>query len=100
MESLIENSLKYSEEPHTKEEYKNKLDELQKKAQEVFSKMYQGMPQNGMPQGVDPNMFANMNPEDLQRAAAEAAKNMSPEDMAKFANMAKNMKGPTVEEVD
>ena len=27
-------------------------------------------------------------------------KNMSPEDMAKFANMAKNMKGPTVEEVD
>lgn len=100
MESLIENSLKYSEEPHTKEEYKNKLDELQKKAQEVFSKMYQGMPQNGMPQGVDPNMFANMNPEDLQRAAAEAAKNMSPEEMAKFANMAKNMKGPTVEEVD
>lgn len=95
MESLIENSLKYSEEPHTKEEYKNKLDELQKKAQEVFSKMYQGMPQ-----GVDPNMFANMNPEDLQKAAAEAAKNMSPEDMAKFANMAKNMKGPTVEEVD
>lgn len=100
MESLIEDSLKYSEEPRTKEEYKNKLDELQKKAQEVFSKMYQGMPQNGMPQGVDPNMFANMNPEDLQRAAAEAAKNMSPEDMAKFANMAKNMKGPTVEEVD
>ena len=100
MESLIEDSLRYSEEPHTKEEYKNKLDELQKKAQEVFSKMYQGMPQNGMPQGVDPNMFANMNPEDLQRAAAEAAKNMSPEDMAKFANMAKNMKGPTVEEVD
>lgn len=95
MESLIEDSLRYSEEPHTKEEYKNKLDELQKKAQEVFSKMYQGMPQ-----GVDPNMFANMNPEDLQRAAAEAAKNMSPEDMAKFANMAKNMKGPTVEEVD
>lgn len=95
MESLIENSLKYSEEPHTKEEYKNKLDELQKKAQEAFSKMYQGMPQ-----GVDPNMFANMNPEDLQKAAAEAAKNMSPEDMAKFANMAKNMKGPTVEEVD
>lgn len=95
MENLIEDSLKYSEEPHTKEEYKNKLDELQKKAQEVFSKMYQGMPQ-----GVDPNMFANMNPEDLQRAAAEAAKNMSPEDMAKFANMAKNMKGPTVEEVD
>lgn len=100
MESLIEDSLRYSEEPHTKEEYKNKLDELQKKAQEVFSKMYQGMPQNGMPQGVDPNMFANMNPEDLQRAATEAAKNMSPEDMAKFANMTKNMKGPTVEEVD
>lgn len=100
MEILIENALKYSEEPHTKEEYKNKLDELQKKAQEVFSKLYQGMPQNGMPQGVDPNMFANMSPEELQRAAAEAAKNMSPEDMAKFAEMAKNMKGPTVEEVD
>ena len=45
-------------------------------------------------------VLANMSQEDIQKAAANMAQNMSPEDLAIFANMVKGTKGPSVEEVN
>ena len=82
----IDDTLKWLNEPHSTEEYKNKRTNLEKKVQTVFSKMYSEASANGaMPNGmpnIDPNMFNNMSQEDLEKMAKQFKK------------------GPTVEEVD
>jgi L1 cell adhesion molecule like protein len=74
----IDDTLEWLNQDHTTTEYKNKREELEKKLQSTFANMYN----NGQTPNVDPNMFNNMKPEDIEK-------------MAKQFN-----KGPTVEEVD
>lgn len=81
----IDATLEWLNQEHTITEYKDKREELEKKLQSTFAKMYNeasANAYNGQTPNVDPNMFNNMKQEDIEK-------------MAKQFN-----RGPTVEEVD